>query len=141
GIVMLRKAVEADLGVVSSLNDAQRSLSADIRRRSVVRGNHSAAGISHAFIGCAIEVIRRRQHEDDSGAQRAQPGKTSEDILLTLAIPNTQCLRFGCVGNLVAIGAGSADKTKLIVGRGIEDERGEYSAAIAQVMEIVAGGR
>src|SRR5262249_38402015 len=33
------------------------------------------------------------------------------------------------------------DKTKLIVGRGIEDERGEYSAAIAQVMEIVAGGR
>src|SRR5882724_5863314 len=68
------------------------------------------------------------------------PGKTAEDVLFAFAVPNSRSLQVGIVRHLVKVGPARTDKTELVFGRGVEDQRSECSTAGSLVVQIVGCG-
>src|SRR6185437_2496386 len=120
-VVMLSKAVSSELGVVPSLHDAQGSLATNVGREAVVRRDHAVGFVAKAFKSRTIEVVRRRQREQNARADRVHPGKVAENVLLPVPVPDSGELLVRIIGYLEEICTRRAHKPELIVRRGVED--------------------
>ena len=105
-VVMLGKAIKSNTRIVPPLYNVEGSLSAEIRRRTIICGYQPLVGGSQPFKRGAIKMIRRRHRQQHSRTESVNPGKVPKDVLLAFAVANAGSLQISIIRHLKKISAG-----------------------------------
>src|SRR5581483_1670415 len=119
--------------IVLTSHNTERNLSSSVIRGAVVSGARHL--VSSAFEGCAIEMIERRDGQDQTRRPGVNPGEVSKSVLLTFAATDQRCFLIRIIRHLVMILAHRTHEPELIRGGGIEDERGERAISISSIVQ------
>src|SRR5712692_4169064 len=135
--VLLGETVETRAGVISTLNIGEGGLAPFIFGRVGLRCSRGRIVRTADVIG-AIEMVERRDGENEAGGEGANPGKGQEGIPFPVGIAKKFAegiIGIGRIeGNLIVIAAQGSDEAQLILRAGVIDERSESAEAIGAVV-------